>query len=200
MSINRTSQYPFQHLMLIGLLAFFLSGCVSLADPETSQVHQKDVVFTLPPDTSDWIGQSFVSRREGLNSITIYTESVDDALTSPPVLIAELFHQPLEDQPVFSTRLSARNGSIKIAFPAQNDPPITKYFLKLRASGQSLQIMGRNEDIYPYGEVYASGVPLPGDLAFSSTYDYGIFAFLKDLKYTLPEIPLVRDRAARSGA
>ncbi len=60
----------FSALPLLALFgALLLSGCVSLPDPETSQIHEQAVIATLQPDGSS-LGQTFISRRAGLNSLT----------------------------------------------------------------------------------------------------------------------------------
>jgi hypothetical protein len=169
------------------MLAFLLSSCVSLADPEASQVHQQDILYTISANEADWVGQSFISGRSGLISITIQTSLVGEGSESPSILQVELFHSIEENKILYSTRLAARNGAVRISFPAQDDPPGQVYLLKLSASNQSIQIKGRSEDIYPDGSAYANGTSIQGDLAFSTTYDYGLTALVMDIKHALPK-------------
>src|SRR4030042_5214318 len=59
--------------VLIILVLFFMlsiSGCVTLADFNSSQEYASDTVGVLDAQTN--LGQSFVSRRPNLNGITIW--------------------------------------------------------------------------------------------------------------------------------
>jgi hypothetical protein len=171
---------PVYLLALFG--ALLLTGCVSLPDPETSQVHEQEVIATLQPGGSS-LGQTFTSRRAGLNSLTLWLGSEQgDAQGS---LQVELFHSISDSEPLYTAFLSttgiSSKRSFRFAFPAQDDPSGQAYYLRLSALGKSLQIFGRLEDIYPQGEFFNNGAPAQADLAFRSTYNYGWRTFSEDL-------------------
>ncbi len=181
---------------LISLFALFgvllLSGCVSLPDPETSQVHEQAVIATLQPDGSS-LGQTFISRRAGLNSLTLWLGS--EQAEAQGSLQVELFHSASDPKPVYQAALStsaiSAKRSFQFSFPAQADPPGQAYFLHLSTSGKSLQIYGRSEDIYPGGDLYVNDVPVQADLAFRTTYAYGWNHFFEDLRVWAKSVWLV---------
>ncbi len=174
--------------LLLTALLLGLSGCVTLADPEASQVYNSDSVGTL--DAQSTLGQTFVSRRPHLNGITIW-------LTPPPpspsnitksiiqTITVKLFHSPADTTPVFSTTLTTpTNGSyvpFTISMPGQGNPAGQVFYLLMTVNSGSLQVNGRNEDAYPDGQAYLNGQPVDTDIAFRATYNYTAAAVLQDL-------------------
>jgi hypothetical protein len=184
---------PSASLFLLALFgALLLPGCVSLPDPETSQIHEQEVIATLIPDDSS-LGQTFISRRAGLNSLTIWLAS--EQAEAQGSLQVELLHSVSDPKPVFLAVLSTRGISTKrlfqFSFPIQNDPPGQAYYLHLSASGKSLQVYGRSEDIYPSGDFYVNEVPVQADLAFRTTYAYGWNSLFEDLRVWIKSAWLV---------
>jgi hypothetical protein len=180
--VNHFLSAPRFFLALFGVL--ILSGCVSLLDPETSQIHEQEVLAILQPGQSS-VGQTFISRRAGLNSLTVWLGS--DQGNAPGSLQVELFHSISDPDPVyqagFSTSKIGAKRSFQFSFPVSKDPPGQTYYLRLHAEGKPLQIYGRPEDIYPFGEFYVDAAPAQADLAFRTTYDYGWVPFFEDLRH-----------------
>ena len=169
-------------LWVFPILAFLLTtGCVSLTDPETSQIHEQEVVASLQAG-GPAVGQTFISRRSGLNSLTLWLGSEDP--NPQGSLIFELFHSSAETTPLYQTNLPTSHISakktFKISFPSQNDPPGQVYYLRLQAQGKSLEVFGRLENIYSAG-AFSGETPIEADLAFRTTYAYGWDAWLEDL-------------------
>ena len=169
-------------LLLVLLGSLLTTGCVSLPDPETSQIHEQEVIATLQAG-GPAIGQTFISRRAGLESLTIWLGS--EEANAHGSLQIELFHSPTDPISLYQSTLSTGGISakkpVRITFPARDDPPGQTYYLSLHAQGKSLQIFGRSEDIYPQGAFFVAEVPVEADLAFRTTYNYGWRALLEDL-------------------
>jgi hypothetical protein len=182
--VNHILFAPRFFIALFGVL--ILSGCVSLPDPESSQIHEQEVLAVLQPGQSS-VGQTFISRRTGLNSLTLWLGSEQGK--APGSLQVELFHSVSDPDAIYQASLSTSEISAKrsfqFSFPALKDPPGQTYYLRLHIEGKPLQIYGRLEDIYPFGEFYVDAVPAQADLAFQSTYAYGWVPFFGDLKHWL---------------
>jgi hypothetical protein len=182
--VTRGVRAAFSPISFFALLAaLLLSGCVSLPDPETSQVHEGEIIATLNPDQSS-IGQTFISRRSGLNGLTLWLGS-EQAETQGSLQV-ELFHSVSDHVPVYQAFLSTSGINAKrpfqISFRAQKDPPGQAYYLRLHSTGKSLQVFGRSEDIYPLGDFFVNEISSHTDLAFRTTYAYGWNHFFEDLK------------------
>ncbi len=179
-------------LLTLLLLALALSGCVTLADPETSQDFTSQVIGVLDPETS--IGQTFISRRPGLNGITIWlTLTSSQSNTATPFLAnsisVQLFKSPADSTAIYSTSINApisgNNVAISIKLPTQAGSGNQSFFILLKGSSGSFQVHGRNEDAYPSGQAYVNGAPINADLAFSTSYDYGFSSFGQDILHFL---------------
>lgn len=182
-------------MWVIALFAMLLTtSCVSLADPETSQVHEREIAATLQAG-GEAVGQTLVSRRSGLDSLTLWLSSNDPKPQGS--LVFELFHSPEDITPLFQTELPTGDvqgkKAVKITFPAQDDPPGQAYYLRLRAVGKNLEVYGRLENIYLPGDIITNP-SREADLAFRTTYRYGWDALWEDLlhwgKYAWLVIPL----------
>ena len=185
-------------ILLFTVLSFTLVGCVTFNDPEASQEYTSDTIGTLNDHT--FIGQSLISRRPDLNGITIWlTPSImqgnASANTEPNSINLKLFHSPTDVSPIFETSIltpiSGNNIPLTIQIPNQNNPADESYFIQLTTYSGSSQINGRNEDIYPQGQVYINGQPIIADIAFRLSYDYNLDALVQDLKRGVTDIWLV---------
>lgn len=141
------------------------------------------------------IGQTFVSRRPGLNSVQLWLRQITPPKDPQAAVLLELYHSPLDSQPValVSVRFAslARYFPITFSFPAQRDPPGQKYYLVLKADDGIADLYGRSEDAYPYGDLYINGEPQPADAGFRTSYEYGLAAMLPDLATTVANAWLV---------
>ena len=175
-------------LLLLSVLATAsLSGCVTLPDPEASQVLSADLVATV--DAAHPAGQTFVARRPRLNGVELWLSA---EAPGPAELLVELFHAADETTPLASARLAVPAGGVgrplRVTFAPQPDPAGQGYRLRLRATAGAIQAWGRAEDAYPGGQAFAAGGPLDADLAFRLTYDYDAGAMLGDLAGLLPRL------------
>ncbi len=171
---------------LLLVIALGLAGCVSLADPETSQVQPRDTLFTLPADGSLKAGQSFTSRRSGLQSVTVTVEVPD---TQQADLTFGLYTAKTSEAPLYQVTLRVRSGSVTVSFPAQAQPGA--YQFTLQAGGAAVNLKGAQDDYYPAGSAMLNGQPTTGDLAFSTTYDYGLVEAWADFTAGLRQAWLV---------
>jgi len=57
-------------------LAFFLTSCVSLDDPETSQEYRAHIVATV--NSGHTAGQTLVASRPRINSISVWFQVIPD--------------------------------------------------------------------------------------------------------------------------
>jgi hypothetical protein len=162
-------------LVTLSLVTQFLTSCVSLHDPETSQDFSTDLITTLQPGQA--VGQTFVTRRPRLDGVTLWLESGDpDALIS-----VELFHAVKDQNPIFATTIRVSEGTTTIPFPPQSNFPGQEYYLRLQARRGETQIFGRGTDNYARGSAFLADQPIEGDLAFRATYDYDWQAARSDL-------------------
>lgn len=169
----------------LALLCLFLSGCVSLRDPEASFEYTGDLILTLDAHTQ--VSQTLVSRRPGLNGLQLWLRPASAEAADGETLLVELFHEPQDGgEPLVS--LQAPYSQIKsqfplnLTFPPQNDPPGQAYRVQLSTAGPPLALYGRNEDGYPDGAFYVNGSPRPVDLAFRASYEYAQQALLEDAR------------------
>jgi NADH:ubiquinone oxidoreductase subunit 6 (subunit J) len=174
-------------------LCLFLSGCVTLRDPETSLEYTADVVGTISSGQS--IGQTLVSRRPGFNGIQLWLRSTSPPSSPGEVVNFELYHTPQDTQPLATVPITytvvTRSFPLTISFPPQHDPPDQSYYLLMRIKTGSLQVLGRLEDAYPGGQLLINGVPQQADSAFRSSYDYDLAAMLGDVRSLIPRFWLL---------
>ncbi len=186
-------------LLALGIAACS-SGCVTMTDLETSQENSREVVGQLTqPDAA--VEQTFVMRRSGLNSLTIWAGTSTDSKTtkdkaSLPLQI-DLFRYPENNNPILSKQVAvSSSGPLFFNFPAQKDPPGQTYLIELTAPQGGLQVLGVNTDVYTQGTAFINNQPTGADIAFRTTYDYDLRAALGDLINVLPAIWLVLPLAA----
>jgi hypothetical protein len=189
-------------IILFILLSFSMMGCVTMNDPEASQVYNSDSIATL--DSKTVVGQSFVSRRPNFNGITIWITPLvtqETALNSSiqNTIDIKVFHSPDDAFPLYSTSvstpMSGKNIPINIQIPNQGNPEEEKFFITLSTNSGSFQINGRNENAYPFGQVYIDNKPVNADIAYRSSYMYDFDALEEDInqgiKYAWLLIPLL---------
>jgi hypothetical protein len=174
--------------------ALLLSGCVTLQDPEVSQVFRADQVGVITSDHS--LGQSFVSRRSGLNSVQLYLRPLGEAAQWPNQhLTFRLYHSPQDTKPLAQRSLTlqelSRRDPAAFTFAPQSDPPRTSYYLELSVDSGQVAASGRNDDQYPDGQLYIDGIAQDKDIGFSTGYDYGAVAMLLDLQSWLSRLWLL---------
>jgi hypothetical protein len=189
--ITRLKSY-IRPLLIIGL-APLLAGCLTLKDPEASQVHAGDSLAIVQADQT--VGQSFFSRRPGFNGLDLWLNISPDSDTKAGMLILELYQEPGDAEPIAISFLEftqiAASSPVYVSFSPQ--PPLAEgsYFLSLSTVAGSIETLGRAEDIYPHGNAFINGAPIEADLAFRLSYDYAYLGMLDDLKTLLVNLWLV---------
>jgi len=189
-------------ITLFIFLSFSMMGCVTMNDPEASQVHNSDSTGTI--DSKTVVGQSFVSRRPNFNGITIWITPLgtqENGLDSSRqgTIDIKVFHSPDDTFPLYSTSvstpISGKNIPLNIQIPNQGNPVEEIFFINLSTNSGAFQINGRNENAYPFGQVYINNQPVNSDIAFRLSYLYDFDAFVKDIsqgiKYGWLIIPLL---------
>ena len=188
MKIKPTTKIPRQRLSLPGFLIVIIlslinSGCVTLSDPETSQVNHEQTVYIGAPEQT--IGQSFVSRRPHLNSITIWLNPESNVGD----LTVALFNTPQDSEPLLSKKISVTslipNQGFHFEFQPIGKSPNTKYYLEIHSLNTNFSVLGRISDQYADGNLFINREPMQGDIAFETTYDYDLNAFLQDINNDL---------------
>jgi hypothetical protein len=170
-----------------------LSSCVTLQDPEGTQEYRADQVSSLRRDQTS--GQTFQSRRPGLNQVDIWLQARPNPAQPAATLTAELYNTPGDAQPIASVSYPlaslAKTSQVSIQFPPRSDPPESNYYLLLSVSGGEVLLFGRSEDTYPYGQLYVNGEALPADLSFRLGYEYGLTAILNDISAWISQVWLI---------
>lgn len=158
------------------LIVLFLSGCVTLPDPENSQEFNKTVVAVVKPGQT--VGQTFVSRRSSLNGIDLWLQ------TDGPgqVLTVELYKDIGDPIPLLTESFNIATGKSHIDFPPRQAPPNQSYYLRLISDNAEIRLLGRDEDNYPGGTAAVNDQPISADLAFRATYDYTYDSVIADLQ------------------
>lgn len=171
--------------LIVVLLSIFLSGCVTINDPESAQDNYTKLIGSV--SDSQTVGQSFVSRRGRLNGITLWFSSD----TEPGKTVSlQLFRAGDFVFPIFSTTFNTSGLSQTSArhfdIPSLDDPPGQAYYIKLSSYHPVLlHVYGRDENAYPDGQAYINDQPIPNDIAFRLTYDYNLQSAIDDAKYWL---------------
>jgi hypothetical protein len=163
---------------LTALLLLLLPGCASLRDPETSQEQSGQLAGVA--DAVVPLGQSFTTRRPGLDQVTLWAGVHTPGEDGSVPLTFELY-VPHEPGPRVSLeRRVTGDGPLTFSFSPQFDPPGQEYRVHLLTRSGSLVFYGREEDAYPFGQALSGEEAASGDLAFRTTYRYGPPAALED--------------------
>jgi hypothetical protein len=188
----------FLWLVFFAFACISISGCASLADPESAQVHTDEIlgVISNQPDQAKEIGQTFVSRRSGLDSVTIWLSASPQSNQSNPTFTVALHHASNPDIVLYHANYQMPSpgyqGPFRISFPARSgDPDQRPYLIVITPGEGSIRVHGRYHDTYYQGQAFINDAPIEGDLAFSTTYQYGFSALLQDLIRSVRNIWLI---------
>lgn len=179
-------------ILFLLVLSACLSGCIQLNDPETTQDDQSQVIGSASREVT--LGQTIHSKQPTPANLQIFLKakpgSPQDALA-----VIELFSRPGEQQPLatfnYPLRVLTSGNAVSVPLAAVNDVTGEDFFLAIRTTDGSVQILGRDEDAYPYGTAYQDGSPISADMAFRLSYDYGFIDFFNDLSKWLGSIWLI---------
>jgi len=179
LSLHTFRAKAFYSLIIFLPLAIVLSSCVSLTDPEVSQIYRSDTIAQVTPDQT--VGQTFVSRRPRFDSINLWLATDDTEGT----LFIELLQAPNYPTPRATSQVNftsiAADSYTKVSFPTQTNQANQAFYLRLKTDAGEVSVLGRNEDVYPTGSAYINDLPIDGDFAFRATYDYNWQATLVDV-------------------
>jgi hypothetical protein len=167
------------------ITSLLLTSCLTLPDPETSQEVNREVITAKYGEVVT-VGQTFIARRARLNGLTFWVNWEAAAESERAWVSVRLYHTPQDatqgSQPLFNSHISIKgNGPIRLALPPLGEPPGQAYYLELTPSESSVLFLGQIVDGYKGGQAFVNGVPLTGDLAFSTTYEFTLGASLSDL-------------------
>jgi hypothetical protein len=186
-----------QVFSIIIILSIFISGCVSLPDPEVSQDSHSEIIAVV--NSSRTLSQTFEIRRDGFNSITIWVgserEGSETTAQGEKHLKINLYSLSEPYNLIHHTTInlsdSIENQSFTVSFPPQADSSGMQYSLELSVDTGTVKVYGRNENSYPYGQSFVNMQPLEADIAFSTTYDYDTTAFRNDVEIWINNINLI---------
>jgi len=175
--VNKWANRKFTYL-LICFFSILFSGCATLSDPEASQIHSDATIAHVTRNQN--IGQSFISRRGNLNGVNLWLKP-----GSPSgELILEIRYSPEDKNPLVNQQLAVGEinsaGKTIVRFPPLSDQPEQEYILSLSSENGDVEVLGRDEDIYPYGNAFINSQPLEKDIAFELTYEYNLNSLLND--------------------
>ncbi len=181
-------------ILILAAFLLFTSACVTLKDPESSQEYRTDVVAKLPAGSQ--AGQSFISRRPGLNGIQLWLRPAPDQEIPPGAYLrVELQRGSTGNQPVFITQLNQKRLEaefpVLVAMPALKDGPNQEYSIVLKPADFDLELYGRSENAYPDGFLSIEGEELEADLSFRLSYLYDFQGMLADLAIVFKNLWLV---------
>jgi hypothetical protein len=175
----------FARLQILLLLPLLLCACVTLPDPETSQENNTEILWS-DGEENGATGQTFTARRPRLNGLTFWVTLDTPSESGQSWVTVRLFASPEQasqaGSALFNTHISLQNsGPISVAVPPLEGGAGQQYYLELTPSGSDVRFQGQNLDAYSGGQAYANGLPLEGDLAFRTTYEFDARAALSDL-------------------
>lgn len=157
----------YRNLVILLLLALWITGCSSIATGEQSyRTHFE----TLETGTS--IGQSFVSRYEGLNGVNVYLAPQSDGAGE---IQFQLYKNLGDSQPIRTSSLEVEQidteGYYGFFFPPLNDSANQNYFLRLSLQGSNeFRIGAANGTRYLNGALYTNTQPQDSQLTFQLQY------------------------------
>ncbi len=184
----RNKRRPAWGLWLLAL-PLLLTGCITYQDPEAQQIRASEEVVVLPP--GGFAGQTFTSRRAGLNGIDLWLELTPEAQQQGGEALIRLTRSPVSSiflyEGHFGYAQIAAGAPLRIALPPQPDPPGEAYFLSLTTVQGGLRLLGSQSDVYPHGSAIIDGEAIEGDLAFQLSYQYTPLSLWNDLLAALSQ-------------
>lgn len=186
MYLSRYRHQIFPTIFII-INMLFLGGCITLTDFEASHDQNSHVIGVVRDDEN--IGQSFISRRQRLNSIFLWLNLETDSIDQNGILNVNLYYTPDDQDPIAVVPVSfgsvAAYNPVKIDIPPHINQVDQRYFIELTTSGGAVQVFGKSENSYPYGQTYINRIPANSDIAFRLTYDYNLSSVFLDIKNIL---------------
>ncbi|GAB4468994.1 MAG: hypothetical protein Kow0088_00610 [Anaerolineales bacterium] len=167
-------------LILIGLLGFFLAGCVRLYDPESSHEWHTDIVYVL--QSNELASQTIYLSQESLSKISLWVTPTE---TTAPDTTVTLSIIDLNQAPKFLLSIpqslnSCPSQPCSFSIPPELYLPAGKYAIVLESSAP-ISLRGSQLDSYPQGNFSLNNQSTSADLGFTLEYRYTFQSFLVDL-------------------
>ncbi|PWH16043.1 MAG: hypothetical protein DDG59_10325 [Anaerolineae bacterium] len=179
-AVKSEKSHPLAKRLWLFILSLFLSGCVSLYDPESSHEWHVDHLYTLR--SGELATQTIDLRQASLSKISLW---ITPAETAPPdaKLTLRLFH--LTDKPNYLFTITqplstCHQGKCTFLIPKNQYLPRGNYALVIESS-VTVHLWGNRLDSYPSGNLTVNHQASSADLAFSLEYRYTLQSFLIDL-------------------
>jgi len=160
--------YLARYFILFSLLALLISGCKPLVLHEQSA--QNDLINL---NSGESLGQTFVSRYNGLEGVALYLKPGLSAMGTLHMTL-----QPnADDRSGILTRADIslndlKEGYYRIPFTTQGDSTNQYYYLRLTIDGPGNLYLGiAPANTYLNGALYKNDVPLDAQLAFRLIHD-----------------------------
>lgn len=170
-------------ILVILFFSITLSGCVHLADLESSQEFRSHTIGIAT--TEQQIGQSIQSLHHSPFSLQVWLRPQENAPTGSMVIV-EIFSEPGSSRALaqFNYPLQELADGQSISIPMDSISNLTDgaFYISLHTTGGAVEVLGRNEDAYPHGSAFLNGNPNPTDLAFNLSYTYNFTESLADIK------------------
>lgn len=181
---------PLVNLFWLSILAFLLSGCVSLYDPESSHEWHSDHIHTL--QINELASQTLYLNQASLSQITIWASA---ATPSPSDAKLTLTVFDLNQKPKYLFALSkpftaCQNQQCVFSIPQDRYLQRGKYAILLEATAP-LHLWGNLLDSYPQGTFSINNQPTSGDLGFGIEYRYTFQSLLEDTQRLVQDLRLV---------
>jgi hypothetical protein len=167
---------------------FSLTGCIVRFDPDTMQLRAEG---EAPPVYGrQTVGQTFVAARPRLCGIDVIWQAPID-VEGP--LVLHLRSGPASTVDFARLDISAsRQPVVRWRFPPIPDSRGREFYLLVEAprttADHPLRLRAAAHDVYTSGTAYLDDLPLPGDLAFRTFYDYDLLTLLGDVGKGLREV------------
>ncbi|OQY42725.1 MAG: hypothetical protein B6242_15820 [Anaerolineaceae bacterium 4572_78] len=182
-----------QRYILILILLFLATGCVSLDNP-TDIFQGRENGKTPSPSPDCIIGQTFISRKANLNVIEVL-------LTQPDIIRVSPQDDTQEDiQPIITLHLRSTSNLdddlrtvsidtsyvfhpiVRFSFPPIPDSQEQSYYFFLSGtSSDALLLKYADIDMYHDGVYMLNHREEPGDLWFRTYYDYDLACVMRDI-------------------
>ncbi|MBM3190485.1 MAG: hypothetical protein FJZ90_17440, partial [Chloroflexi bacterium] len=155
---------------------------------EAREIAQERFDYAVPPlDAGHTVGQTFVSRQAGLKAVELLLVRYQPDRALPPEAHLILALERLDDaaRPPVTVTLSAagmtHNQRLRFAFPPLADSRDAAYRFTLSTDGDhGLGFWACSSDAYADGTLLSDGQEAPGDIYFTTHYDYALRDALSD--------------------
>lgn len=185
---------PYVSLAIFALAAWCWELNLDPAHEERDVSQERWEQASPPLTTTSSLGQTFVSRHPGLRAVEFLLVVYDASQPLPPggQILLTLERLVVVAPPVHcsvSTQGLKHNQRVRLAFEPLHDSDGATYRLTLRTDGDyGLGFWETATEACAEGQMLIDDAPQPGDLLFSTFYDYHLTNGLADLWGALPAV------------